>query len=63
MSEIVEKPFVNGRPFELTLREVKDRNKVRWIAFVKAVGKEHYGNSSESFRGLSDAHARHLAEE
>lgn len=42
---------------------MKDGDKVRWIAFVKAVGKEHYENSSDSFSGLSEAHARHLANE
>ena len=62
MSDIViERPWENGREFELTLREIRDVDRTRWIADVKVVGKEHQSGSSESFSGLSQGHVRDQA--
>ena len=61
MGDIVEKPFVNGRQFELKLRETVDGDRSRWVAWVKVPGKEREGGSSASFSGLSEGHVRDQA--
>jgi hypothetical protein len=60
--DIEEKPFVNGRMFELTLREHKEGDRTYWVAWVKVPGKEREKGSTESFTGISQGQVRQVAE-
>ena len=62
MSDIVEKPIVNGRQFELTVRETDHRGRAWWVATVKVPGRERHSVSSAFFSGLSEGHVRDQAE-
>lgn len=62
MSDIVERKWVNGREFVLTLREIDYDGRSRWVGWVSVTGKEDQRGSSASFTGLSDGDVREQAE-
>ena len=41
MSDTIEQGMINGRPFKVTLREIVDDARSRWVAWVSLPDKEH----------------------
>ena len=63
MSDIDETILVNGRQFNLKLREIVNTDRPpRWIASVTVDGKEQMSEHNRaSFTGFSEGHVRELA--